>query len=261
MSKSQYLLMVCLISLWFCPISHAQGLKNKLRGKIKGTSSESGGGERENQLFDFEGVVWEYKIMDRTERNQSKKTRMEGRIRIKQSAVFAVGGVDVIKSEPDLTEREQAVEFIKKFDRDGNQQLNEKELTKLLMSLAKNQSSVAASEEGKKVNRGSLEANRSANRSANALQGELNGLLSQRINGAKEKEQGAGSERIGDLSKKTSTECLFIFDQDDSYPLSGRAELQPDTNNKGGVWFGYYDEYVDGKKRHRWRIEMRKIDE
>lgn len=257
MSKSQYLLMVCLISLWFCPISQAQGLKDRLRGKIKGTSSESGGGERENQLVDFEGVVWEYKIMDRTERNKSKKTRMVGRIRVKQAAVFAVGGVDVLKSEPDLTEREQAVGLIKKFDRDGNQQLNEKELTKLLISLAENQSSVTASEEGKKVNRGSSEANRSAN----GLQGELKGLLSQRINSEKEKEQGAGSERIGDLSKKTSTECLFIFDQDDSYPLSGRAELQPDTNNKGGVWFGYYDEYVDGKKRHRWRIEMRKIDE
>ena len=75
------------------------------------------------------------------------------------------------------------------------------------------------------------------------------------------KNDGTEGNRIGDLAKQGRKESVFTFDEDDDYPLSGRAEVRPDTKKKGGVWFGHYDEYVAGKRQNRWRIEMRKIDE
>jgi hypothetical protein len=61
--------------------------------------------------------------------------------------------------------------------------------------------------------------------------------------------------------KQLAKVYTFRFDEDDDYPLSGLAVVQPDTKAKGGLWRGYYDEFEDGKKKQRWRIELRKIEE
>ena len=62
------------------------------------------------------------------------------------------------------------------------------------------------------------------------------------------------------MTKSTSSEKTFRFDEDDDYPLSGMVVVQPDSENNG-VWLGRYDEFVNGKKENRWRFEMRKIEE
>jgi hypothetical protein len=152
--------------------------------------------------------------MDANESDKSKRTKMTGRIRIKQSSVFAVGGVEVAEK----TEQEAAGD-------DGGDRPDR--LTK----------------------RGS----------SGGVQGELKGLLSQRI--SKAKQEGSGGERIGDMTKSKSSEKTFRFDEDDDYPLSGIVVVQPDTEKSNGVWLGKYDEFSNGKKKKRWRFEMRKIEE
>ena len=52
-------------------------------------------GNSTNRRQDVEGTIWEFKVMDNNESNKSKRTQMTGRIRIKQSSVFAVGNVEV----------------------------------------------------------------------------------------------------------------------------------------------------------------------
>ena len=253
MSYHKCLLVIFFTTFCFCSASHGQGLKDKLRGKMKGGGAVES--DRDNQRVDFEGAVWEYKIIDSKEKDKSKQTRMIGRIRIKQNAVFAVGGVEVIESQPELTPSEQAAKYINQFDKDGDDRLDTTELTKLLKSMQSNQSTITSttgSGKSKPLSGDSADG-------STGLKGDFKSLLSQRVNSAKE--EGTGSDRIGDLSKNDTKESVFTFDQDDSYPLSGRAELRPDKYKKGGVWIGSYDEYVNGKKQHRWRIEMRKIDE
>lgn len=241
-------MMICLMSVWFCSAAQAQGLKGKLRGNLGGGSGES---TRDNQRNDFEGAVWEYKVMDRHEKDKSKQTLMVGRFRVKQSAVFAVGGVEVVNRQPELSSEEQAAQYMEKFDTDRDGGLNTNELTKLLKSMRKKQSTTKTT--------AAAGNSKTGGPAKSGIGNDLKGLLSDRIGRAKE--EGTGSERIGDMNKKNARTCIFNFDQDDDYPLSGRVDVKPDSNQKGGVWFGDYDEYVDGKKRHRWRIELRKIDE
>ena len=237
----KYFCTACVFALCLIDSSPAQGqLKKKLgaagRGAVIGKNSTDDSSDRRN---DFEGTVWEYKIIDLKDRDQ---TWMTGRIRVKQSAVFAVGEVKVNAIGEELSAAEEAEQLMKKFDRDRNDQLDKSELTSLLSSQRSDSRMVKPSNGGAQG------------------QGELRGLLNQRIKAAKADDLGGG-ERIGDFSKKNAKNCIFEFDQDDQYPLSGRAELKPDTKNKGGVWYGNYYEYVDGKKKDRWRIELRKIDE
>ena len=91
------------------------------------------------------------------------------------------------------------------------------------------------------------------------LRGQLQGLLAQRSN--KAKEQSSGGDRIGDISKGGSNKYKYQFDQDDDYPLSGLVEVTLDTKKKNGVWSGNYEEFSGGKRVNRWRFEMRKIEE
>jgi len=72
-----------------------------------------------------------------------------------------------------------------------------------------------------------------------------------------------GDERIGDVVYDKSDrsnnpiEITIRFDEDDKHELSGIAVVKRDTKNKGGVWLGRYDDEED----HRWRFEMRSIEE
>ncbi|MEL7500093.1 MAG: hypothetical protein AAFN77_21005 [Planctomycetota bacterium] len=260
MSKCKYLLLFCLISVCLCSVSHAQGIRDKLRGKPGNRDSNSS--NQDNQRMDFEGAVWEFKIIDLQESDKSKKTRMLGRIRVKQSALFAVGEVNVIAAEPEMSFEEQAAKYMKKFDSNRDERLDTNELTKLLKSMDKNKSSVTAGSGAGNSTVGKPN-NASGKSSGSNLKGDMKDLLAKRMNSAKQdtaEKDGTGGERIGDLTKQSRKEYLFTFDQDDRHPLSGRAELRPDSD-KGGVWSGNYYEYVDGKKRKRWRMELRKIDE
>jgi hypothetical protein len=81
--------------------------------------------------------------------------------------------------------------------------------------------------------------------------------IAQRIRSKTESD--TGGERIGDVSKKSSSssEVTIRFDKDDDHYLSGIAVIKPDTQKKGGLWVGRYDD----EKRKRWRFEMRKVEE
>ena len=196
----KYLLIACLVSVCFCQTGFAQGrLKDKIRNAAgkgnKETSSSS-----EDKRNDFEGVIWEFKVIDRKEKDKTKQTKMTGLLRVKQNAIFAMGDVE------------------KGSKKEGEKQDEKTE-----------------------------------------VRGRLKDIMSKRLN----KAEGSSSEgeRIGDMSKNGAKEYIFKFDEDDDYPLSGRAELKPDTKNKGGIWFGKYVEYLAGNKKKSWRMELRKIDE
>ena len=192
--------------------SLAQGILQR-----KGNSGRRGptvvrpsGDDSSNRRQDVEGTIWEYKVIDPKEKDDSKETVMTGRIRIKQSSVFAVGKAKVVNKEGKEVEK---------------------------------------AEEQKAV----------AKREGSDVRGQFQGLLSQRMNRAKEEE--TGGERIGDFSKRGSSKYAYEFDEDDDYPLSGLVNVEPDTEKKNGVWSGNYEEFAGGRKVKRWRFEMRKIDE
>lgn len=183
---------------------------------------EADGGSRRN---DLEGSIWEYKVMENSDANRSTRTKMSGKIRIKQSALFAVGQVKRSDSEKPVEGAEAA----------GDPR-----------------AAIRARLQGDASTPASGGAVRSGDR-LSELRAAGESLRSGR--------QDVGAERIGDLAKQESSELQFRFDEDDSYPLSGRAAIKPDTDNRGGLWTGSYDEFVDGKKAKRWRIEMRKVEE
>ncbi|TWU04765.1 hypothetical protein Pla52n_28090 [Stieleria varia] len=67
-------------------------LKNKISGaKPDITVLNQGGVESTNRRQDVEGTVWEYKVIEPGEKDDSKETKMTGRLRIKQTSIFAVG--------------------------------------------------------------------------------------------------------------------------------------------------------------------------
>lgn len=206
MFRSKFLC-VLLGSVLFGQICHAQGPLDKKRDAIRRAAanrdSDNDSNDRRN---DFEGVVWEFKVMDRKEKDKSKQTKMKGRFRIKQSAVFAVGDV-------------------KLFDGTQTDAKSDAE-----------EETPAKDEKGK-----------------------VRDLIKQRMRQTNRDEP--GDERIGDFSRNSAKEYVIMFDQDDEHPLSGRAELKPDSKSKGGFWFGKYVQYLDGNSRKSWRMEIRKIDE
>ncbi|TWT97125.1 hypothetical protein [Neorhodopirellula pilleata] len=68
----------------------------RLKDKIGGGKPDiavlnQGGTESTNRRQDVEGTVWEYKVIEPGERDDSKETKMTGRLRIKQTSIFAVG--------------------------------------------------------------------------------------------------------------------------------------------------------------------------
>ncbi|HBE72335.1 MAG TPA: hypothetical protein DDW52_29725 [Planctomycetaceae bacterium] len=201
----------------------------------------SGGEDSRLQVKDVEGLIWEFKVMDNKERDRSQKTKMIGRMRIKQTSVFAVGPVEMLDPTA-VGGARNAAQLMEEFDNNNDQQLSVTELEQLLISV-----------------RAENKSKSEANPSAGVVKSDFKGLLSQRINSAKEED--TGGERIGDLTKSVSSEKGFRFDEDDNYPLSGIVVVRPDTSNRNGVWFGYYDEFSGGKKQKRWRFEMRKIED
>ena len=227
----------------------AQGrLKQKLDSARRGGVIKSSDDESGNQRNDFEGVVWEFKIIDRNQKDKSKQAKLTGRLRVKQSAVFSVGKVEVSQDGDALSDAEEAKKLMKEFDKNRDAKLSSDELTAMVNSMRKENRTFSSQTGAKKGN------------DSSDLKSDLKGLMSQRVKGAKQADMGGGA-RIGDLTKQSLKNCVFEFDQDDDHPLSGRAELKPDSKKKGGVWTGNYYEYVNGKKGERWRIEMRKIDE
>ena len=232
---------VCLLVGVTCEVANAQR-----RLPRRPTGDRSGGriqiqrdGDSANRRNDVEGNIWEFKVLDNSESNKSKQTKMTGRMRIKQTSVFAVGSVEVADSGGATGD---ASEMMKEFDRNGDQKLNLSELDALLASMRGNGG----------------RQKRAGQPSSGNVQGELNGLLSQRLKKAKEED--IGGERIGDMTKSISSEKTFRFDEDDKHPLSGMVVVQPDKKSNG-VWLGRYDEFSNGKKKKRWRFEMRKIED
>lgn len=217
---SKYLLFGCLVLTVCCGTALAQ---RKLPVQINVDSN--------NRFKDVEGTIWEFKVIDRAEKNAAKKTKMTGKIRIKQTSVFAVGKVKVAEKEDKKQEQ--------------------------------------AADEGEGAGGGPfalrdrlkrrVEGGPGAKTGSNKLEGEMKGLLSQKI--GKAREEDTGGERVGDLTKDKSSERMFRFDEDDKYELSGVVVVKPDTKKRNGVWLGRYDEFVDGKKKKRWNFEMRKIQE
>lgn len=197
------------IGVVYCGPTNAQGKA----GLLKGLQNN----DADNQRKDFEGFIWEFKVMEHDEKDRSERTKMTGRLRIKQTALFAIG----------------EVEYATKGD-------EEKKVDNL-----------AGAEKGKQPSVQGKEGQ--------DIKEQIKGVVSQRLK--QQSEEQTGSERIGDLIKQLAKESTFRFDEDDDYPLSGLAVVQPDSKAKGGLWRGYYDEFEDGKKKKRWRIELRKIEE
>jgi hypothetical protein len=191
--------------------SSAQGLRQ--RGGRQGGGLTIQRDASTDKRQDVEGTIWEFKVMDNNESNKSKRTKMTGRLRIKQTSVFAVGEVELAEKTGEPASGDEGGDRPKRFTKRG---------------------------------------------SSDDTQGELKGLLSQRINKAKQED--TGGERIGDMTKSKSSEKTFRFDEDDKHPLSGMVVVQPNQKSNG-VWLGRYDEFDNGKKKKRWRFEMRKIEE
>jgi hypothetical protein len=218
-------LLSCLITAIYCGPTSAQGRAGLLKGL-------QGNNESDNRRKDVEGVIWEYKVMEHDERDRSERTKMTGRLRIKQTSIFAVGKVEYANN---VAKGEQG------DDKAG----------------AGNES--AAGPRGALRERLLGEKSTTRGKEGADIPKQAKSLLSQRL--SQKSEEQVGSERIGDLIKQNRNEYTFRFDEDDDYPLSGLAVLQPDTTGRGGVWLGRYDEFENGKKKKRWRIEMRKVEE
>ena len=219
----KYNLLVVVFVALCCSTANAQG---KL-GLLKGRQNKNDSDQRRK---DVEGVIWEYKLMEHDERDRSERTKMTGRLRIKQTALFAVGEVEYINTEEGGKDEGGA----------GKDDTSPAGTGGGLMERLQSKKPEAQSE-------GSDELKRQAKE-----------LLSQRLK--QKTEEKTGSERIGDLIKQSRREYRFRFDEDDEYPLSGLAVLHPKASG-GGVWLGYYDAFADGKKKKRLRIEMRKLEE
>ncbi len=219
-------LLSLVITVVYCGPINAQGKGGLLKGL-------QGNNDSDNPRNDVEGFIWEYKLIEPDERDRSERTKMTGRLRIKQTSVFAVGQVKYTNDiDQGIKDAEQAGPGNGSLAGGGPGALRER---------LQDKTSTTRGEEGEDVKK------------------QAKNLLSQRLK--QESEEQTGSERIGDLIKQTQSEYKFRFDEDDEYPLSGLAVLKPDTKSKGGVWLGRYDEFENGKKKKTWRIEMRKIEE
>ena len=94
----RYLLVGFLMTVVYCETGLAQGpLKKKLdaarRGATAGKQSENDSNDKRN---DVEGTIWEFKVMDRKEKDKSKQTKMTRKFRMKQTSVFSVGDVVMV---------------------------------------------------------------------------------------------------------------------------------------------------------------------
>ncbi len=221
----KFTLLSLAIAVAYCGPTNAQGKAGLLKGL-------QGSNEADNQRKDVEGFIWEYKVMEHDERDRSERTKMTGRLRIKQTALFAVGEVEYTTHEDEE-------------EKDDNKAGADNEPP------ASPAGNLRKRMQGKKPS--------AQGEGGEDIKAQVKGVVSQSLK--QKSEEQTGSERIGDLIKQLAKEYTFRFDEDDDHPLSGLAVVQPDTKSKGGVWRGYYDEFEDGKKKKRWRFELRKIDE
>ena len=91
----KYVLIFCLFVFAMCETGLAQGpLKKKLRDAARRGANNDSDNDSDDKRNDFEGAVWEFKVIDRKEKDKSKQTKMTGRLRIKQTAIFSIGDVD-----------------------------------------------------------------------------------------------------------------------------------------------------------------------
>lgn len=233
-------LVALLILVAFSETGHAQR-----RGSRSGSGSSAGRlqiQDSSDRRQDVEGTIWEFKVIDTSENNRSKQTKSIGRFRIKQTSIFAVGEMESLEEGTLLLE--DVSEVMKRFDTNGDKVLSVSELEDLLEFMRDDETGLG--EDARRDSRVEVKS-------------ELGDLFSQRIKQAKE--QDTRGERIGDLTKNTRTEMTFRFDEDDAYPISGIVVVQYDSERKNGTWVGRYDEFADGKRKQRWRFEMRKIEE
>ena len=215
-------LLSLVITVLSCGPMYAQGKA----GLVKGLKDNN---DSDNKRKDVEGVIWEYKVMEHDEKDRSERTKMTGRLRIKQPSLFAIGKVEYSKN-------------VGKEDKgDGKAADGRETSAEPAGGLKQRMQDKKPKAQGEDIKE------------------QAKSVLSQGLK--QQSEQQIGAERIGDLIKLEANEYRFRFDEDDDHPLSGLAVLQPDTKSKGGVWLGYYDEFADGKKTKRWRIEMRKVEE
>lgn len=89
----QFLLIASVALIAYCDTGLAQG---PIRGKkpterINIATTQQISTDSHNRRQDIEGTIWEYKVFDHTEKDPAKALHMSGRIRVKQSSVFAVG--------------------------------------------------------------------------------------------------------------------------------------------------------------------------
>lgn len=220
-------LLSLVMTVLVCVPTYAQGKA----GLLKGLQSNN---DSDHDRKDLEGVIWEYKIMQNDEKDRSERTKMTGRMRIKQTSLFAVGKVE-------YTNRDE-----KKESKDDNK-------------AGAGNESAAGPGLGMKERLPGKKQTVQSERGNEDIKEQAKGVLSQKLK--QKNEEQTGSERMGDLIKQSANEYTFRFDEDDDHPLSGLAVLQPDKTGRGGVWLGHYDEFAEGKKIKRWRIEMRKIEE
>ncbi|MEM8944584.1 MAG: hypothetical protein AAGD11_05310 [Planctomycetota bacterium] len=237
---SKCLLIGCLVFAAFCEVADAQRpLRGNLSVEVDGSSI--------NRRQDVEGSIWEFKVIDRAEKNASKKTKLTGKLRIKQTAVFAVGKIEVTEKEAENRDKVQPGADNRQ-DANANQRGLRGRLTRRVTA-AQGEDTGSTTDDSRIV----------PGRDSNSVQGELRGLRGERNNRSIGGD--VGGERVGDLTKDLSNEKMFRFDEDDKYRLSGVVVVKPDTKRRNGVWIGRYDEFTDGKKKQRWSFELRKIEE
>lgn len=100
----------------FCDIGVAQGPLGgkKSAGRINITPGQQTGTESNDKRQDVEGAIWEFKVFDHTEKDPAKALHMTGKIRVKQSSVFAVGKVKFHNGENEEEDGDEAREKIGK---------------------------------------------------------------------------------------------------------------------------------------------------
>lgn len=125
---------VLVVSLLILMIPTSEGMaQGRLKGKLRGgkrdiTVLNQGSRDSTNRRQDVEGTVWEYKVIDPSEKDDSKETNMTGRLRIKQKSIFAVGKPKTVgeKENEDEETKESADSDIRgKFKSLLSQRMNE----------------------------------------------------------------------------------------------------------------------------------------
>lgn len=97
---SKYLVIACMLGLMMCTVSSAQGLRGKRQGTRRGPAAlRQSNDDSTNKRQDVEGTIWEFKVLEPKEKDPAKQLVMSGKIRIKQSSIFAVSKPKLMKEQ------------------------------------------------------------------------------------------------------------------------------------------------------------------